>query len=274
MTEQNPEVNSDQEQMDEKERRRIEQTLEELPKGVLGPIDLLADGLALMLGDRIAMAMRNKGNVENIIYQLAIATKTITTLANMLEIRLGNELVEPSDNFNEWNVRRLKLLATMMTSFVEQNVREKDNANEAAASAIDKLNAHISLTLEVETKSNEVVSIAEGKIDLLNEQVKTLNRLLTSFYDQECFIVARIDSITKKPVSFFIDDGDEIRQTTKFIKASRIASKNKARSFRSDVISSLFSRANKLEAFHIHDEVVIMQVSVSQIPILEFEDTP
>jgi hypothetical protein len=268
MSEQNSnEVQEAPEVMNEEERSRIEEILNDLPKGVLGPIDLLADGLALLLGDRIAMALRNKEQVENIIYQLSIVTKTITTLASMLDMQLGNVTVTPSDDFNEWNARRLKLLASMMISYIEQNTRERDNANEAAAAALVKLNAHIASTATVESKSNEIVSIAEGKIEALSEQVKTLNGILASFHEQECFIVARIDYVTKKPIKFYIN-GDEIRQSKRMEQATRLT-KVQARDFRSEVIRSLFARANKLDALHLHDEIIIMQVSLSYVPVID-----
>ena len=199
-------------------------------------------------------------------------TKTITTLASMLEMQVGNEQVVPSDNFNEWNARRLKLLATMMTSFVEQNIRDKEKANEDAVLATNKLNAYITSISEVETKSNETVAIAEAKIVTLGEQVKTLNKILATFHEQECFVVARIDSVTKEPVKFFLDTGEEIRQTSKLTQALKLSSREKARNFRSEVISSLFTRASRLEALHLHDEIIIMQVSLSYVPILNIDD--
>lgn len=221
--------------------------------------------------DRVARVLRQRETAENLIRQLATVTRTITALGKVFGIELDDGPVEPSQDFAKYDAHKLALIAKHINASCESIIREKDAAVQDAVLARRVASEMQTKVDNVETKSNDATSMAEGKISALQQSVASLNRILANYTDQEDYVVGRIDPVTFKPLRFYKEGEDSIKATKRLSDADHLSLRD-ARSLRSKVVRSIRSRSSRVESMQVDGSIAILQVSLGLVKLTVDDD--
>ena len=231
----------------------------------------LCDQMMEVMRDPVAAALLNKDQFLTILQQLVLATRGITGWAEALEVEYAGNKVVKSDDFGIYNSRRLHDLIRLIDSYIQVNIREKTAAIEERDLALKNLIPEQERIAKIEQLAKDNVSVADGKVDLLQQQVVALNRILANHQDVDCYAVTKIDTVTRKALKFYNFTDGKIRSVP--LSRALIVEEGDARELRSDVVRALRTRIGRVESLNVSDEIVVMRVALSEIALVDDDDS-
>jgi hypothetical protein len=242
-----------------------------MPSPVLSALDTLSESLLSIQNDNLMRVIRSRDQVLTMLNQLSMVTNIITTMANILSIEIDNKVVEPTERFDKWSINRLRILAVHCISFAEKLPQIESRANLEITEARLAKEKHEAEAAKATAKIEAEKLLVEGKISALEASVRSLQKILSGYVDQDEYVVAEIDVLTKKPTKYYVEYEDAYDTTAKLGEADYRNLKG-AKNLRSAVVRSLRSKADKVDWKKKSKSVAVFQVSLYRIELDTYED--
>jgi hypothetical protein len=226
--------------------------------------DAFFDAFVEVMHDKLKAAIKMRGFVENALHQLWLITRSFTTMANVLQVEYDGHIVEPSDSWSYWNANRIRSLGSLIVAYIDRTVQENLRLSDNFAALQKRYNELEENHNDVVEKQHALDATVEVRIADYQRQIKELIRLKEFYHDQSEYVVGRIDPLTKKPIHFFCGDINSVKSCAERKAALKFEEERSARDFRSAIVRGL-RRKHGLKAYGVRNEIVVLQISLSQI---------
>ena len=233
--------------------------------------EVVVESLYEILADPLLRKIKMRGWVENMLYQLGKVTSYFTTMANALEIEYGGKTVEPSSSWTFWNASKIEVIATHIITRIEHLTRSNASLVERLASLNSVYNAMQMKQSETSEKQQTTNRDSDARLEIAVAQRDYLAKQLACYHDQNCFIVARIDETTRKPIRFYratMTNGQvtKISNVATVEEASYFNDLRTAKDLRSLIVRGL-RRKLGVAGHKVSDLIVILQDSLYHVEI-------
>lgn len=236
------------------------------------PVDLLLAALIAEKVDPILARIRGRKQVLDLLTHLSTSIGALTHIASLLNIHEDGKPVEESTSFIEWPQDRLRTLATHLACFAASLSIKSNDSMELVQKADARHEADQAMIKKLIDQANEAKSLMDHQRTESLKTILRLNTLLTSHVDMPLFTVARIDSVTGKPLRFFAET-EESLHTGPFETATLYSKYQEAHDIRVEVLKSLRGKLKKAERELVSDSVAVLQVSLRAVSLADSDET-
>ncbi len=241
--------------------------------------DALAQALAYQALDPILSKIAHRDRITKIASQLSKAIQGLSLIGETMKLEIDESPVQATPNFALYDGEELQALVTAAVVKASKYQNEIDNlkdANKVQSELLDRRQTTIENTTSLADMAT--VTLKEANNDAL-EKIKYLNVLLSRYHSMPHYIVAKMDSVTRKPLRYAILHEDDTLTTTKLVANATItpdlASARKLRRLmwlrEYDMLAKRSVKLSMSDKEAIRDTWAVMQSHIQEVDLYEEE---